>query len=89
MISMKVKEHIEYLESENKQDCYNVTTNKRRISMNKDYELKEKNNNVDNKLKQLYEDLLKDFGLSHDDHYVQIKPSLFAINETIFRDENN
>lgn len=55
--------------------------------MNKDYELKEKNNNVDNKLKQLYEDLLKDFGLSHDDHYVQIKPSLFAINETIFRDE--
>ena len=57
--------------------------------MNNDYELKEKNNNVDNKLKQLYEELLKDFGLSHDDHYVQIKPSLFAINESIFIDGNN
>lgn len=54
--------------------------------MNNDYELKEKNN-VDNKLNQLYEELLKDFGLSHDDCYVQINPSLFVINESIFRDE--
>ncbi len=44
---------------------------------------------ADNKLKRLYDDLLKDFDLSHDDCYVQINPSLFAINEFIFRDENS
>lgn len=57
--------------------------------MNNDYKLKENNNTVDNKLKQLYDKLLKDLGLSYNDCYVQINPSLFAINESIFRDENN
>ena len=62
--------------------------NKWRASMNNDYELKENGNSADNKLKQLYNGLLKDLGLSHDDCYVQINPSLFVINESIFRDEN-
>ena len=57
--------------------------------MNKDYELKESCNNTNNRLKQLYDVLLKDLGLSHNDCYVHIKPTLFAINESIFRDENS
>ena len=63
--------------------------NKRRDSMDKDYELEENGNIADNKLKQLYDRLLKDFGLSHNDCYVQINPSLFVINESIISDENN
>lgn len=54
-----------------------------RDSMNKDYELKESGNSADNKLKQLYDGLLKDFSLSHNDCYVQRNPSLFVINESI------
>lgn len=57
--------------------------------MNKNYNPKECSNNTDNKLKQLYDGLLKDLGLSHDDCYVQINPSLFVINESIFKDENS
>lgn len=57
--------------------------------MNKNYEFKENDNSADNRLKQLYDDLLRDLGLSHNDCYVQINPALFAINELIFRDENN
>ena len=64
-------------------------TSKWRDSMNNDYELKESGNSADNKLNHLYDGLLKDFGLSHNDCYVQINPSLFVINESIFRDENN
>ena len=56
--------------------------------MDRDYRLNEVGNNADNKLKRLYDDLLKDFGLSHDDCYVQINPALFVINESIFRDES-
>ena len=63
--------------------------NKWRASMNKDYELKESCNNTNNRLKQLYDALLKDLGLSHNDCYVHINPALFAINESIFRDENS
>lgn len=58
-------------------------------TMDKDYIFKESGNSADNKIKQLYNSLLKDFGLSHDDCYVQINSSLFVINESIFRDENN
>ncbi len=57
--------------------------------MNKDYELKESCNNTNNRLKQLYDVLLKDLGLSHNDCYVHINTALFAINESIFRDENS
>ena len=57
--------------------------------MDNDYRMKESSNSADNKLKLLYDGLLKDLGLSHDDCYVQINPSLFAINEYIFRNENN
>lgn len=57
--------------------------------MDKDYNLNESCNSADNKLKQLYDRLLKDFGLSHNDCYVQINPLLFVINESIIRDENN
>lgn len=57
--------------------------------MNKEYWLKESGDSSDNALKQLYDRLLKDFGLSHYDCYAQINPSLFVINEAIFRDENN
>lgn len=57
--------------------------------MNNDYRLNESSNSANNKLKQLYDGLLKDLGLSHDDCYVQINPSLFVINESILRDENN
>lgn len=57
--------------------------------MNKNYEFKENGNSADNRLKQLYDCLLRDLGLSHNDCYVQINPALFAINESIFRDENS
>ena len=57
--------------------------------MDKQYDLKEGSNSSNNKINQLYDRLLEDFGLSRDDCYVQINPSLFAINEYIFRDKNN
>lgn len=55
----------------------------------KDSKLKENCNSIDNRLNQLYDGVLKDLVLSHDDCYVQINPSLFVINEFIFRDENS
>ena len=58
-------------------------------TMDKDYRLKENDNSADNKLNRLYDSLLKDLCLSHDDCYIQINPSLFVINESIFRDDNN
>lgn len=64
-------------------------TSKWRDSMNKEYKLEESSNSADNKLKQLYDGLLKVFGLSHNDCYIRINPSLFVINESIFRDDNN
>ena len=57
--------------------------------MDKQYDLREGSNSSNNKINQLYDRLLEDFGLSRDDCYVQINPSLFAINEYIFRDKNN
>ena len=57
--------------------------------MDKQDNLKECGNGSNDKIKQLYDVLLKDFGLSHNDCYVQINPSLLVINESIFRDENN
>ena len=57
--------------------------------MDKQYDLKESSNSSNNKIKQLYDRLLEDFGLSHNDCYVRIDPSLFVINEAIFRDEHN
>ena len=57
--------------------------------MDKQDNLKEDSNSSNDKIKQLYDVLLKDFGLSNNDCYVQINPSLLIINESIFRDENN
>lgn len=57
--------------------------------MDKQDNFEENVNSSNNKLKQLYDVLLKDFGLSNNDCYVQINPSLLVINESIFRDENN
>lgn len=57
--------------------------------MDKQDNLKEGCNSSNDKIKQLYDVLLKDFGLSNNDCYVQINPSLLVINESIFRDENN
>ena len=57
--------------------------------MDKQDNLKEDSNSSNDKIKQLYDVLLKDFGLSNNDCYVQINPSLLVINESIFRDENN
>ena len=57
--------------------------------MDKQDNLKEDSDSSNDKIKQLYDVLLKDFGLSHNDCYVQINPSLLVINESIFRDENN
>jgi len=57
--------------------------------MNNNYELKESCNSTNNRLKQLYDGLLKDLCLSHNDCYVHINTALFAINESIFRDENS
>lgn len=57
--------------------------------MDKQDNIEESCNSSNNKLKPLYDVLLKDFGLSHNDCYVQINPSLLVINESIFRGENN
>ena len=57
--------------------------------MDKQYDLKESGDSSNNKIKQLYDRLLEDFGLSNNDCYVRIDPSLFVINEAIFRDEHN
>lgn len=57
--------------------------------MDNDYKLNESSSSTNNKLKRLYNGLLKDLGLSHDDCYVKINPLLFIINESILRNENN
>lgn len=57
--------------------------------MDKQDNLKKDSNSSNDKIKQLHDALLKEFGLSNNDCYVQINPSLLVINESIFRDENN